>query len=216
MQCGRAEFCDGTACFAVSFESVCEDPLLTVIADPGADDLATAQQLTAALEGQCPGATVRLVQQVDAGVLDVRGVPRVGGGELLIAPGGPYLQALAFRAESVGYSAVRFQGDSSSAGFALQDGGVLVSASNDTISASHDFFVIQLIREPQNGALSLSAYGIQSGGTRAAAWYLAHQIVPNRLATADSWMVVEWTDVDGDHAPSAGDTFAVRAEGLQQ
>jgi len=83
-------------------------------------------------------------------------------------------------------------------------------------SAHHDQFVTELVTDPMSGTLSLIGYGACSGsqGTRAAAWYYANVILPNRMSYPDSWYVFDWVDGDMDGKPSGGDTFTALAHGL--
>ncbi len=94
----------------------------------------------------------------------------------------------------------------------------IVTAPFSSLSASHDFFVLQLAVEPISGTLAYTGYGMLAYGTTAAGYYFATTVMPNIASYSDAWYVVEWTDsgdVDGgvDMAPDSTDTFTVTASG---
>lgn len=81
------------------------------------------------------------------------------------------------------------------------------------ISSHHDYAFLQVIAEPIGGTTTLSAQGFASGGTEAAAVYFAEHVAVGLASDADGWVVVEWTDADGDGVASSADTFAEIASG---
>jgi hypothetical protein len=215
--CAASAFCNGTQCLPVAFQNICAEPSATVLFDARDVDGDAGVQIASLLtDGGCSAApAVRFVTDgVDAGVLDSTGRPVVGGSELLIAPGGPFVQAVVSYLEQSA-TAVFHSGSATGHILVLRaDGGVLVDAGDSTLGAHHDFFVLELVREPINGSLTLIAYGFAGPGTPAGAWYLGNVVLPDASTYPETWLVVEWTDTNNDGVPNAGDTFSVIASGL--
>jgi hypothetical protein len=68
---------------------------------------------------------------------------------------------------------------------------------------SHDFFIIQFMRDASSGSLVLNAQGFWESGTVAATYQLVNVVLP-ALSTFDkSWYAYEWSDMNGDMAPDA-------------
>jgi hypothetical protein len=215
--CASNAFCNGTQCLPVAFQNICSDPSATVLVDATTvDGDAGVQIASILLDGGCATApAVRFVTDaVDAGVLDSSGKPLVGGSELLIAAGGPFVQPVVYYLEQ-GASPVFHTGTATDHVLILRaDGGVLVDAGVSTLGASHDFFVLELVREPTNGSLTLVAYGFAGPGTPAGVWYLGNVVLPDASTYPQTWFVVEWTDTNNDGIPNAGDTFGLIASGM--
>jgi hypothetical protein len=116
--------------------------------------------------------------------------------------------------ESQGIAPVYFAFTKTTNSFMERDGGAtLVQALQTAVTASHDYFLIELIREPIGGSLSLISYGFGGAGTEAAAWYFVHQMLPVKASITAQWIVGEWQDSNGNHVPDAADTFTVIATG---
>jgi hypothetical protein len=215
--CAANAFCNGTQCLPVAFQNICAEPSATVLLDTFTTDGDAGTQIASILtDGGCstPPAIRYVADGFDAGVLDATGKPLVGGSELLIAPGGPYVQAVVNYLEQ-GATAVYHAGTPTSDAFILRaDGGVLVDAGDSTLNAHHDFFVLELVSEPTNGSLTLVAYGFLGPGTPASAWYLGNVVLPDASVYPQTWFVVEWTDTNNDGIPNAGDTFGLIASGM--
>ncbi len=217
LNCNANQFCTGTACKSVALTNVCDNSAATVLLDGLSADNDAGYVLASALTSGCsPAPTVTVIpqqasQDIDAG----SGRPLLGGGKLLVAAGGSFGQNLVDYVERSGISPIFDSSTNNSYSFSTRDGGgvALFYAPSSSLSASHDYFVVQLVREPVNGTLSLVSYGFDGPGTQASAWFFAHKVMVNRAAYPGSWYVVEWTNADGDPAPSAGDTYTVIGSG---
>lgn len=218
--CAANQFCTGEACATTSFENVCANPRVTVVQDLQGYDRDAGVSVGEALAacGPPPGSQLRYLDQddPDAGIFDTEsGRLTTRGGETLVATGGPVVQKITKYLETEGLVPVHFEGETWSRAFVGPDGGVLASADvqDGGVSARHDYFLLQLGRDPFNGSFSLSAYGFGGPGTQAAAWYFVNVVLPTRPGRADRWYVVEWTDLDGNGVPDGAGEFTVKASG---
>ncbi|MHB8877586.1 MAG: hypothetical protein ACYC8T_28170 [Myxococcaceae bacterium] len=206
--CAADQFCNGTGCKTVALSNVCENPRATVLVDSLAADVLAGEQLGAALLASCaPPPTVRYLPQSGGAIDAGSGRPLVGGSELLVTPGGSFGQALVDYFESNGISPVYDSSDGTVFSMSSRDAGALFSTPLSAVTPGHDYFLVELVRDPRNGSLALLVYGFFEAGTRAGAWYFTNQVLPARAGLADSWYVFEWTDADGDLAPTPGDSY---------
>jgi len=128
----------------------------------------------------------------------------------MIMAGGPYFQkALGYLEYEGAASPVSFTSTDTTFSFVRRDtGATVVSSAKSLLTARHDFFVVEILADPTSGTLVAAAYGFQPPGTAAAVWYAAHVLLSDLSTATFTWVVVEWTDVDGDSLPSTGDTFS--------
>jgi hypothetical protein len=208
--CGPNQFCDSVSCEDVAFSQVCANPFATVLLDAqSADNDASAIIAAALSDGGCTLApTVSFVQQATAaGILDpATNQPIVGGGRLLVASGGPYVQNVVAFLEA-GESPVHYMSTSTTVSFVLRDGGVVVNEPSASLDAGNDYFLLELVREWTNGSLTLVCYGMLGPGTPAGARFFAGEVMPQVMSQPGSWYVVHWTSVAG------ADVFSVVAQG---
>jgi hypothetical protein len=71
----------------------------------------------------------------------------------------------------------------------------------DTDHDSHDFFVIQFMRDAESGSLVLNAQGLWLSGTVAATYQITNGFLPNLAVLDKAWYAYEWDDTSGDLAP---------------
>lgn len=214
--CGASAFCNGTTCRAAAVSSVCEAPFAVVVLDGLRDDDDAGVRLARTyVTGCAPPLNVTVVPIADAGAwFDVAtGQPWARGGAALGLMGGPFRQSVVSYLERTGVAQVSFDAVGTDLFFRRSDGGVVVQAPMAAPTASHDWFILELVKEPLRGSPSLIGYGFSGAGTIAAHWFLEHQVVPTRSAWTKSWYVVEWTDTDASGEASAGDTFTQLASG---
>ena len=88
-----------------------------------------------------------------------------------------------------------------------------------TVSPAHDFFLVEVVKDPISGTFSLVVYGIESPGTRAGAFYFANVMLPDIVGAdvttfTQAWYIYEWTAADAGAGPSLGDTFTLVDSGL--
>ena len=214
--CSPSQFCTGTACAPTVFTNVCLNPRVTVLLDDLVVDGDAGVTIGNALQAGCaPTPTLRVVG-VDAGVINAsNGRPLVRSSELVVAAGGSFRQKLVDYLESNNVSPAYDSSNSTILSFSARDGGgaTLVSAMESTVTPSHDYFLVELVREPGNGSLSLLAYGFRAPGTQAAAWYFNASMLPNHATLGDSWYLVEWTDGNANGLPDSLSEFSVVGHG---
>ena len=142
------------------------------------------------------------------------GRPVSGGGELLLVAGGPFYQNLEGYVEEQGVSPLYVRNEGNDQEFRRRDtDAVVVSRTVDTDNLSHDFFIIQFMREPQSGSLVLNAQGFWLSGTTAASYMMLNGILPNLASYDQAWYAYEWTDGNGDMNPQL-DEIVLRDSGL--
>jgi hypothetical protein len=89
----------------------------------------------------------------------------------------------------------------------------IVNVPTASLTAIHDYFILELAVEPAGGTLVLAATGMLSPGTTAAGYYAATETIPKRSTYTDAWYVYQWDDTDSSGGPSAGDTFTQKGHG---
>jgi hypothetical protein len=199
----------------VALSSVCDAPVANVLFDTLSDDDRAAAVLATTLPALCsPPTTVRSWPTADAGVLfDVStGQPWAHGGAMFGVMGGPFGQKLVNYLERTAAADVRFNSTATDNLFVRQNGVVILQAPFAQSNATHDWFLLELVKQPSRGAPALVGYGFGGPGTIAAQYYLQTQVLPARSNFTKSWYVVEWRD-DGDGGVGAGDTFTPVASG---
>lgn len=205
--CDEDEFCSNTGCRPATLANLCATDSIAVVLNGMPTDNAAVTQMRGAIADACGSATkIRSVSQSTTDLLNpATGQPVAGGGEVLVLAGG------AFGHTHVGYLETRrispiysTQADGNMLEFRESGSdNVVMSTPYASITESHDFFVIQMARDPKTGTTSVLAYGFFDGGTKAAGWYFANELAPALSEFTGSWYVYEWTDEDGDKAPSA-------------
>ncbi|HKY41045.1 MAG TPA: hypothetical protein VJN18_34155, partial [Polyangiaceae bacterium] len=175
------------------------------------------QAIGAALGAQCsPAPEVTEAEQDSVDALNfTTGRPVSGGGELLVVAGGPFFQQLEGYVEEQGISPLYLKVDvpANSQAFLKREDGLAVVSSTIEDDVSHDFFIIQFMRDPQSGSLVLNAQGFWLSGTTAASFLMLNGILP-ALSTYDkAWYAYEWTDGNGDFTPQLGE-IVLRNSGL--
>jgi hypothetical protein len=215
--CAATQFCNGTTCRPVALSSLCEAPRAIALLDEFRIDGDAGVRLGAALTAACsPPTMVSVVFAADAGTLmDVTtGQPWVRGGTTLAVAGGPFGQKLVGYLERSGATQVKFASANFGGDllFVRSDGGVLVNVPYTTVTDGHDWFLIELVKEPLRGSASIITYALGANGTLAAVHYVETQILPTRSAWTKSWYVLEWVD-SGNLVADNADTFTLIASG---
>jgi hypothetical protein len=227
--CGRTQFCGLTACSDTSTDMggaggagpdaacvACHDTTLANVcaitnaivisdADKNTTDgnLAPARAMAAALKADCKSApTVTEERQDTPDALNVTtGHPVSGGGTLLVVAGGPFFQNLEGYFEQSSSPLYLMQVADMQEFVDRATGAVVVSRSASTDNLSHDFFIIQFMRDASSGSLVLNAQGFWESGTTAAAFEFVNGLLPTLTTLDKSWYAYEWTDANGDMAP---------------
>jgi len=172
--------------------------------------------MAAAMVAMCsPAPTSREVLQTAVDALNpASGRPISGAHELLIAAGSSFYAHLLNYADNNNISLVRdvFVSDTRQLEFTeATTGAVLVSRSIDEPNDSHDFFVIQLMRDSITGSIVLNAEGFWESGTVAAAYFFQYGILADLGSFDKAWYVYDWTDKNGDKLPNLDEMTLVKA-----
>ncbi len=212
--CGPDAFCGRSACRDAVLANFCEAGAAAAVVlndEPVDDDAGTA--MGAAVAATCaPPPAMRLVHQLDGGLVDpVTGRPRVGG-ELLVVGGGSFRQKVVDWLENNRLAPVNDTSTATDISFTVRDGGVVLTGLRSTLNPGHDYVVVQLVRTP-NGTTAVVAFGIFGPGTQAASWYFVNRVAPQRSTFIEGWYLLEWTDANGDFLPDPGDTWTLRGSG---
>jgi hypothetical protein len=214
--CTGSQFCTGTACDNAILSNVCANSKATVALDRFPTDNEAGVSMGAALMMGCMPAVSVTSAAIDSGVAQnpVTGQPLTGPGDTLIAGGGYFGQTGVSYMENHGLSLV---GGTLNGNSYLKDpktNTTIFNVPSASLTASHDYVVIDLAVEPASGSLCLFGYGFTGQGTEAAAYYFQTNIIGNRAMFPDAWYVYEWTDTDHSGGPSPGDTFTQTAHGM--
>jgi hypothetical protein len=207
--CDAGEFCGASGCVRAIVANLCRTPKMAVVLNGIDVDNAAAGRMRAAIAAECsPVPALRTVSQSTTDLFNpATGQPVAGGGELLVLAGG------SFGHTHVGYLEKKriapiyaTQTDGNMLEF-RQSGSdnVVMSTPYASVTPSHDFFVIQMARDPKTGTTTVMAYGFFDAGTRAAAWYFENELMPSLPTFTAPWYVFEWTDANADKAPSASE-----------
>jgi hypothetical protein len=183
--------------------------------NPEDGDRAPGEAIGQALEAQCPSApSLTQTDQSTAEVLNfMTGRPVSGGGELLVLAGGPVFQTVQAYLEEQRIAPLYWYSDGTITGYRkAADDTTIVSLPIAEDHISHDFFIVQFMRDPASGSLVLNAQGLWLSGTVAAAYQVTQGILPNLASFDQAWYAYEWTDLNEDEAPSL-DEITLNASG---
>jgi hypothetical protein len=220
--CTEHQFCTGTQCDQAVLANLCGNPSGTIVLDQYTADNQGAGSIGTALMANCVPPTNIAYRYEDAGgeggaVTDpATGRPNTGVGNTFITGGGGYghvgvayldMMALTPLFPSVINNGTEYQVIKRATGTAALD------VPYSSLTASHDYFWVDLVVEPQSGTLVVSGVGTLAPGTVAAGYYLSATIIPNLATYTNSWYLFEWTDMNSDSTPNAGDTFTQIATG---
>lgn len=210
--CTATQACAAATCVGSAVSSLCALPSAVVLLNGLETDDDAGTVIGEALATACaPPVTVHAVAR-DAGYYNpVTGQP-VRLGELYVVAGGRYVQPVANYLETSRTAYLTFTSDMQDVRVLRPDGGVLVTTPITALTASHDYFVVQLVRTP-SGAPVLGVYGFTVIGTRMAAWYVINTVLPNRMSATQRWYLMEWTDMNGNQDPDGADTWRLVATG---
>jgi hypothetical protein len=207
------------ACLDTTLANICSISRVVVILDtsknPTDGNRTPGRAIGAALNTQCQPTPVLSEEEQDTpDALNITtGHPVSGGGTLLVVAGGFFYQNLeGYFEQSTSPLYVTSVGDTQEF-INRATGAVVVSRSMSADNLSHDFFIIQFMRDASSGSLVLNFQGFWESGTTAAAFELVNVILP-ALSTYDkSWYAYEWTDsVGGDMAPELNE-ITLKASG---
>jgi hypothetical protein len=229
--CTASQFCGNAStptCRDNILRHVCNTKKATFLLDGQVEDDAAANVIRTAVAAHCVPVPVltSVDQMMSVAINTTTGQPLAGGGELLVAAGGDSTQRLVAYLEDSRTSAIYNESDGIAElhfrrrGGAADGGDAIIrTVTLSTLNATHDFFVVYVVKDPVSGTFSLVEYGVNSPGTRAGAFYLANVILPDIVgadvpAFTQAWYLYEWTMADGGAGPTLADTFTQIAAGL--
>jgi hypothetical protein len=196
------------ACHDTTLSNVCAVSQIIVILDDAEGNRTAGKAIGAALAEHCESAPVLTEAEQDSAELVnfQTGRPVSGGGELLVVAGGPFFQVVQGYLEEAGAAPLYwYVGDDFSAYRKTADDATVVSLPLETDHDSHDYFIIQFMRDPASGSLVLNAQGLWLSGTNAAVYLLENAVLTDLAAYDEAWYAYEWTDADGDMAADLGE-----------
>jgi hypothetical protein len=199
--------------------NVCKSKNATFLLDGLQADQEATVVLQQALAARCTPAPMAksVSQSASPAINTTTGQPVAGGGELLVAVGGDSAQRLVNYLEDSGTSAVYNEYDGlNTLWFKRRDvnNTILATVSRTTLTATHDYFLVEVVFDSMSGTLSLVLYGVDSPGTKAGAYYFANTMLPSIATHTHSWYLYEWMGVSADGTPGPGDMFTLLASGM--
>jgi hypothetical protein len=211
--CGADAYCGGAGCTGNTVANVCDALETVFLLDGQPVDDAMADQLLAAFQSECADGAPRatIVQTSSSALNQMTGQPVVDSGELVVVLGGPFGQYIVNYLEDNKLTRSYNQYDASTSWFygRASEGAdpVLVMAPHSTLSADHDFFVIETVIDPISRARVIKVYGLDAAGTKAATWFFVNRVFASPASYGGTHYIYEWTDSDAEDGPSDGDTF---------
>lgn len=218
--CVAGDFCDGNKCNQPTFPGFCDNKNVYVIHDGITADNTAADVMASTITANCPSTVLHTGDQTDPTLVDqLTGQPLAGSGVTYVLGGGPFPDMpLRWLERMQQVTKIYFDAPDGVNFYwrARKDDSAVATMPGAQCGPHSDQFVTELVTDPTSGTLSLIGYGACSGGagTRAAAWYYAHVLLPNRAQYPDSWYVFGWTDANGNGVADAADTFGILAHGL--
>ena len=204
------------ACHDTTLANICSVGQLIVILDTtkNASDgnRKPGRAIGAALKAQCtPTPNLSEAEQDSVEALNLMtGRPVSASNELLVVAGGPFFQNLEAYVEEQHIAPIYWKVTQTATEYRMSANDALVASlplAGD--HDSHDFFLIQFMRDPASGSLVLNAQGFWLSGTVAATYQMTNAVLPDIASFDQAWYVYEWTDGDGDKAPDADEISLV-------
>jgi hypothetical protein len=196
MDGGPGTVCNGTDCSAIPMSRLCGRPHTTLIQDGLSPDDTSNAMIQQALVDDClPVPATASLEKGRAGAIDpTTGRPMAGKDNLLTIAGGNYVQKTVAYLDTIAATQVYLvTKQDGSWQYVSRAGTVVAELSSTTFSPTHDILLIELVRDPLSETPVLIAFGQEAESTRAAAWYVAHQILPHASSYDKSWYAFEWT-----------------------
>lgn len=222
MACSGTQFCSNvvapSACKSDTLANVCASKKATFLLDGLQADQEASAVVQAAILARCapPPVAMTSSQSVSGAINTTTGRPIAGGGELLVAVGGDSAQRLVNYLEDSGLSRVYNEYDGlNTTWFKRRDANssVVATITMSTLSATHDYFLVELVFDRASGTLALVLYGLDVPGTRAATFHFANTMLPSIATFSQNWYLYEWSGTSAG-GPSAADTFTLLASGM--
>jgi hypothetical protein len=202
-----AEIC--VECHDTTLANVCSVGKVTVILDTSKNtsdgNRVPGRALGAALQDNCPTSPVLTEAEQDSvDALNITtGRPVSDSSELLVVAGGPFYQNVEGYLESQHITPLYWTYNTKESEYRRSGTDeVVVSLPLEGDHDSHDIFIVQFARDPASGSLILNEQGFWESGTVAGAYQIIHGLLPDLTRLDKAWYAYEWTDQNGDKAPS--------------
>jgi hypothetical protein len=194
---GPAIDCADKDCQTIPLSKLCGRAHTTLIKDGLPPDDASNALIQAALLANCaPPPMAMTLEKGAPGAIDpATGRPMAGIDDLLTVAGGAYVQKVVAYLDAVGATQLYLvvNPSTSSWQYVSRAGTVVAEMPPALFTTTHDIILIEFVRDPLSHTPVLIAFGQEAESTAAAAWFVAHEIVPNRARYDKSWYVYEWT-----------------------
>jgi hypothetical protein len=209
--CTSAQFCTGSRCDDAVLKNLCANVHATVVLDPYDPDNKAGTAFGAGLAAVCtPPVIVSSVSQNSSIALSPTGRPITGPGDTFIAGGGFFGQVGVAYMEKNGIAPLTLGTDGPNSWIRNnKTGASIVMVPTSMLSASLDYFALEVSVEPRSGTLCFFGFGMLVPGTEAAAYYLQHNVAPQLAMFSDAWYVFGWRDTNKDGVPNVGDAFTL-------
>jgi hypothetical protein len=213
--CMPAQFCTGASCDDAILKNLCGNAHATVVLDPYVPDNEAGTMFGAGLAAECvPPVMMRTTPQDSGVALSPTGRPMTGPGDTLIAGGGFFGQVGVDYMEKNKVAPLALGTDGTNSWILdNKTGASIVMIPTTMLSASLDYFALEVSVEPKSGTLCFFGFGMLVPGTGAAGYYFQNNVAPHLAMFPDAWYVYGWTDTDNNGVPSAGDTFTRISQG---
>ncbi len=223
-RCSDSQFCGSvggsTGCTEAVLSNFCKNYKGAVVLDGASGDDAESAILLPKLANGCsPPLAMRFVNQDAADVLNpLTGQPVAGGNDVLVTIGSAYSNRLVRYLETNRIAPVyQVNIDEPVKRVEFRHRGtdaLLLSTDLAGETDTEGYFLIEIVRDPASGTLVVIAYGYWAGGTAAAAWYLANEVVPSLQTFTKTWYIYRWENANADLRPDASDTFTFVDSGI--
>jgi hypothetical protein len=216
-ECESKQFCGGGGCTDNTLANVCDAIRISFLLDGLEVDNAMTEALQIGFADKCPTpqSPMQSIEQTSSDALNqMTGQPVIGNGELVVVLGGPFGQHIVRYLENNKLTKSWNKFDGATAWFFGRSSDdspdpALVTAPYSVLSEDHDFFVIETLTDPISRSRALKVYGLDSAGTRAAAWFFANRVLTSPESFSGDHYIYEWTDADDVDGASEGDTFTL-------
>jgi hypothetical protein len=198
----------------MTFANICAAQDLMVLLDGEPIDDQAGTNVARALQTTCvPKPSRDEADWRDGGVVTSAGEPLGAPTRMFVCGGGSYYQKHVAWLEAGGYTKVVDTSTASDYSYSRRGGPKLVTEPFDNFNGTFDYFVIELVRVGPTKPMSLLVNGFWGYGTQAAAAFFADQLLPTRATHVNSWLVVKWTDMNGNKVPDGADSYVIVASG---
>jgi hypothetical protein len=197
------------------FATLCGFTSLTVIHCGNVSADSDGDMIQAAIATQCAaGQAERTVLQTDPAILNqTTHQPLLAANDLAVAGGGELVENINAYYRAQNAWPVILTGSTTYTWTERATGQVLATGPYSGITATHDYGLVMLLRDPNGVSSVMTGFGFGAPGSLVAVYFFQTVIAPAIASDRHTWYLLEWTNGDADINPSAGDTFSVLGSG---